>query len=58
MIMVEQVSTGDNTEHNSAIVGAVLKCESEIIRADDERRRIVEISGGVDTKSKWVKFIG
>ena len=34
------------------MVGAVLKCENEIIRADDERRRMVEISGGVDAKSK------
>ena len=56
--MAEQVSTGDSTEHNSAMVGAVLKCESEIIRADDERRRMVETSGGVDAESKWVKFIG
>jgi hypothetical protein len=40
------------------MVGAVLKCENEIIRADDERRRMVEILEGVDTESKWVKFIG
>jgi hypothetical protein len=40
------------------MVGAVLKCESEIIRADDERRRMVKILGGVDAESKWVKFIG
>ena len=52
MTMAEQVSTGDGIEHNSVMVGAVLKCESEIIRADDERRRIVETPEGVNAKSK------
>jgi hypothetical protein len=50
--MAEQVSTGDSTEHNSAIIGAVLKYESEIIRADDERRRMVKTPRGVNTESK------
>jgi hypothetical protein len=56
--MAEQVSTGDSIEYNSAMVGTVLKCENEIIRADNERRRMVETPRGVDAESKWVKFIG
>jgi hypothetical protein len=52
MTITEQISTGNSTKHNSAMVEAVLKCESEIIRTDDERRRIVETPEGVNTKSK------
>jgi hypothetical protein len=58
MNTTDQIGTDDGTQYKSAIIRAVSKCESDIVRADDERRRVVKAPEGIDVESKWVKFIG
>jgi hypothetical protein len=52
MNTTDQTGTNDRTQYKSAIIRAMSKCENDIVRIDNERRRVVEVLGGIDIESK------
>ncbi|KAK5996336.1 hypothetical protein PT974_03092 [Cladobotryum mycophilum] len=44
-------------EETKSLVKMAEACEKGLLQAEEERRRLVEAPGGVNTESRWVKFM-
>lgn len=53
----EEDEQDDVEEENEDFLTMIHACEKEFVKADLKRREVIEVPGGINNESSWVKFM-